>query len=68
MKKSKYQANIGSMKTIAKEIANIIKHLAKCQRSVSHTRKVVEPKNLGPLDGVPSFHLFLQDKLGLSHD
>ena len=40
--------NIGSLNTIAKDTASIIKNSAKCHKSVTHTKKVVDPKNLGP--------------------
>jgi len=61
-----YHVNIGSLKTIAKEMASSIKNFDRCQKSVSHTRKVDEPKNFGPLEESPFFHLSLHDKLGLS--
>ena len=66
MKKSIYQAIIGSLKTIANDIKSNIRNLAKCQKSVNHTKKVVDPKNLGPLEESPFFHLSLHDNEGLS--
>jgi len=40
-------------------------NLARCHKSVVHTKKVVDPKNLGVV--MPSLYLFFQDVSGLQN-